>query len=544
MLTVSGEGLSVHHVYDVAVEDELVELDHNAADRVQATYERVQHWGAAEHPIYGVNTGFGELVSMIIPARFKSELQSNLLRSHAAGCGPSFPTEVVRAVMLARLNNMMKGHSGASRQAVSLLQQFLNRRLHPVIPQQGSLGASGDLAPLSHMALPLIGEGLLEWKGEVRPAAEVLHEEGLTPLDLGYKEALALINGTSAMTGLASLAIVRAEGLIKLALMASADFVQCLGASMAAFDSRGHLLKNHSGQISVARVLRDLLTGSQLTRDHASIMQAIVTKRSEHPEADVVDSGIFLQNAYSLRAIPQIWGPVVDTWIFCRDIVERELNSCNDNPLFFDRPEETFHGANFHGQYIGMACDYLNIALTEIGVLAERQIDRLLDPHLNGTLPPFLAAHESSGLFCGFEGAQYLATSIASENLSIAGPSSIKSIPSNGSNQDVVSMGLIAARKSWQLCDNITSILTVHVACCHQASYFIGHEKFSPPLQEFHRMMTGVFPRYRDDVPIFEVLDRVRAFVDSDAASQYVGGLISLGAGHVGARQEAPAVSA
>lgn len=528
MISINGEGLSIHDVYKVAEHGERIDLDPTALRRVSRTYERVQEWGAAGHPIYGVNTGFGELVSMIIPARFKSQLQANLLRSHAAGGGPRFPTQIVRAIMLARLNCVMKGYSGTSPHAAQLLRVFLNQRLHPVIPQQGSLGASGDLAPLSHMALPMIGEGLLEHNGQVKPAAEMLYGQGIEPVDLGYKEALSFINGTSAMTGLACLALVRAERILQLAIIAAADYVQCLGASTRAFNARGHELRNQTGQVRVAAVMRKLLSGSELPAEHAAIMQAIVARIEKAPGGVVVDSGIFLQNAYSLRAIPQILGPVFDTLCFCRDIVEREVNSCNDNPLFFDTAEETFHGANFHGQYVGMACDFLNIALTEIGVLAERQVDRLLDPKLNNKLPAFLA-DLASGLHCGFEGAQYLATSIASENLSIASPSSVMSIPSNGSNQDVVSMGLIAARKSWQLCDNLTSILSVHLAACVQASHFIGEERFSPPIRMLHDALSRYVPRYRDDVPVADVIDGVRGFIGGNEVSDLLEAQVGLG---------------
>jgi histidine ammonia-lyase/tyrosine ammonia-lyase len=454
------------------------------------------------------------MAQVIIPPQYKSELQRNLLKSHAAGGGQPFSDEIVRAIMVTRLNCLMKGYAGVSPQALELIQHFLNRGIHPVVPQQGSLGASGDLAPLSHLALPLIGEGYVRGQRGSRNASEVLREENLEPIELGFKEALAMINGTSAMTGIACLVIVKARKLLQLAILAGADVLQCLGGSVGAFNGRGHELKNHEGQILVAGVLRSLLAGSRLVRDHRDLMRSI-SERSAQSDG-VVETSILLQQAYTLRCIPQILGPVADTIKFCKKIFEEELNSCNDNPLIFESPEESFHGGNFHGQYVAMGCDYLNIALTEIGVLAERQLNRLLDPHINGELPPFLASGYA-GLFCGFEGAQYLATSIASENLDLAAPASVKTIPSNGQNQDVVSMGLISARKSLQLCDNVATILTVLVAACYQASHFIHSGGFSPVIKGFHRELSNLLiTEYKDDFPISELIAAVRGYLMSE----------------------------
>src|SRR6185312_7965014 len=449
--------------------------------------------------------GFGELAHVIVPPDKKTELQRNLVRSHAAGSGEPFNDEVVRAIMTVRLNCLMKGYSGVSDKAVELLASFLNQGIHPIIPRKGSLGASGDLSPLAHVALSLIGDGEVRVDGKVRHTQDVLGQQGLKPLELGFKEALALINGTSGMTGVACLALVKAIDLLKLAVFASADVVQCLEASTRAFDHRGHVLKNHDGQVQVAAALRGLLKGSGLTREHPEIMQAIREQTGDG--GAVVDLDVFLQNAYTLRCIPQILGPAFDAIVFCRRLVEEEVNSCNDNPLIFDRPEESFHGGHFHGQYVGMASDFLNIALTEIGVLAERQLNRILDPHLNGRLPAFLADGEA-GLFCGYEGAQYLATSVASENLDLAAPASVKTIPSNGQNQDVVSMGLIAARKSLEIAENVNSILAVLIGSCHQAMHMIGANRLSPLVREFHEKLAPDFPLYKDDQAISHVIAR------------------------------------
>lgn len=524
-MKITGTGLSIYDIYDIAVKDEPVQLDPKELEKVRGAFDRVQAWGEARYPIYGVTTGFGEMIHVIIPPKFKSDLQCNLLRSHSAGGGEPFCDQVVRAIIAVRLNCLMKGRSGVSPQALEMLQHFLNHHIHPVIPQQGSLGASGDLAPLSHMALPLIGGGLVRRNGQVYSSAEVLEQEGLEPLKPGFKEGLALVNGTSAMTAAACIALVRAYKLVKLAIVATADLLQCLGGSTRPFDARGHELKNHAGQIVIAQALRQLLTESILTREHSDIMQSIVQRTADSEE--VTETEIYLQDAYSLRCIPQVLGPVLDTMNLCRRFVEEELNSCNDNPLIFETPEETFHGANFHGQYVAMACDFLNVSLAEIGVLAERQLDRLVSPHLNGNLPPFLACGQS-GLFCGFEGGQYLATSLVSENMDLAAPASIKSIPSNGANQDIVSMGLIAARKSLRLCDHVSTILTVLVAACYQASHFVGQEKFNSPIKEWHQALSPLMTFYQDDTPLADVFHRIQAFVTSAEGWAYLDSTVDL----------------
>lgn len=512
-MKITGDNLSIFDVYNVAYGDEVIELDQEQLAKVAATYERTQEWGAEMHPIYGVNTGFGEMTHIIVPAQFKSELQANLLRSHAAGGGEPFADEIVRAIMLARLNCFMRGYSGVSPHAVHLLTEFLNRRIHPLILQQGSLGASGDLAPLSHIGLTLMGEGYVSVDGKLCPSGEVMEEAGLKPLILGYKEALALANGTSAMTGGACIALVKAHHLLKLAVLATSSFVQCLQGSTRPFDDRGHVLKNHTGQVTIARVLRELLSGSGLTREHSDIMKAITQETSQSEK--VVDTNVYLQDAYTLRCVPQILGPVLDTLGMCQKMVEEELNSCNDNPLIFETPEAIFHGGNFHGQYVAMYSDFLNIALTEIGVLAERQLNRLVDPHLNNNLPPFLA-HGGAGLFCGFAGVQYLATSIASENLDLAAPASVKSIPSNGGNQDVVSMGLIAVRKSLRLCENVGTILSVLFAACYQSSHFLEQDLFSQPVRQLYQRLSQVISLYHDDIPMYQYIEQVRALVLSE----------------------------
>ncbi|MET8524746.1 tyrosine 2,3-aminomutase [Micromonospora sp. NPDC005172] len=513
-MLIRGEGLTIDDLYAVAVKGEAVELDADQLKMVEDTCERLQRWGAEGYPIYGVTTGFGEMVSMSIPAKFETTLQENLLRSHAAGGGPLFADEVVRAIQVSRLNCLIKGYSGIGPDALKLMGEFLNRGIHPIVPEKGSLGASGDLAPLAHMALPLIAAGRVRYRGRTRMSTEVLSEEGLAPVRLGYKDGLALINGTSGMTGVAALALVKARRLLRLALWASATFIQVMGGSTRAFEHRGHALKNHQGQNSVAQVISELLEGSELTREHEDVMRLI--RQESGDTGEVIQVHEYLQNAYTLRCVPQILGPVLDTITYCRRLVEEELNSCNDNPLIFETPETIFHGGHFHGQYVAMASDFLNIAIAEIGVLAERQLNRILDPHLNASYPAFLALGDE-GLYSGLQGSQYLATSIASENLDLAAPASIKTIPSNGQNQDVVSMGLIGARKSLQLLENVNTIVSVLIAACYQAATITGIHRFSPPVRGLLEELAAKVPGYRDDDGIAaDFLSRIRETLDDD----------------------------
>ena len=516
MIELTGEALTISEVARVAHDREEVCLGRGVADRVHGAHQRVTAWGRDRRPMYGVNTGFGEMTHVAVPDRHMRTLQVNLLRGHAAGAGPPFPDPVVRAMLIARMNALARGFSGVSPATLQLMVHMLNSGIHPVIREQGSLGASGDLAPLSQMALPLIGEGDVTVAGERMTASRALEAHGLKPVVLGFKEGLALINGTSAMTGAGAIALLDAYSVAEVSILLSGVTIECLRGSTAAYEPRGHELRGHRGQMLVARRLRELLAESRLTRRHAELMTAIEARSAGD---DVVDTGIYIQNAYTLRCVPQILGPVIDTLAFCRGIIEQELNSCNDNPLILDTADASFHGGNFHGQYVAMACDYLAIALTEVGVLAERQLNRLVDPATNGDLPAFLAL-EDSGLACGFMGAQYLATSIASENLDLAAPSSVKSIPSNGQNQDVVSMGLNAARRCLRLGANVSVILGVLGGACHQAAHILGPELLGDAGREWFALLGRMVEVHDESAPIGPLLERSRAFHQTGAGAE------------------------
>lgn len=440
-------------------------------DRVRDARERFERVAGANVPIYGVSTGFGELVHNWVDIEHGRALQENLLRSHCAGVGPLFSRDEVRAMMVARANALSRGYSAVRPVVIEQLLKYLDAGITPAVPQVGSLGASGDLAPLSHVAITLIGEGkVLSADGGTAPTADVLREHGIAPIALAYKEGLALINGTSAMTGVSCLLLDTLHAQVTQAEIIAALALEALSASDDAFMANGHdIAKPHPGQIQSAANLRALLAGSKRLAGHGALSAEMKTRAGD---AKNTGTGVFIQKAYSLRCIPQVLGAVRDTLDHCTTVVTRELNSSNDNPLFFD-DDALFHGGNFHGQQVAFAMDFLSIAATQLGVIAERRLNRLLSPHLNHPLPAFLAA-ANEGLSCGFAGAQYPATALVAENRTICSPASIQSVPSNGDNQDVVSMGLISARNARRILDNNQYILALELLAACQAAELAG----------------------------------------------------------------------
>lgn len=417
-------------------------------------------------PIYGVTTGFGELVHNWVDIDHEGALQVNLLRSHCAGVGPLFGREEVRAMMAARLNSLVRGYSAVRPVVVKQLIRYLDADITPAVPEIGSLGASGDLAPLSHIAITLIGEGyVLAPDGSQIPTAVALNDHDIPPIVLKYKEGLSLINGTSAMTGLACLLLEAMRDQIAQAEIITALSLEALKASTGAYMPNGHdVAKPHPGQIRSAENIRRLFHGTKLMSAHEDLTAEMKDRVGEEKNTG---TGVFIQKAYTLRCVPQVLGAIRDTLSHCETVVWRELNSSNDNPLFFE-DGQIFHGGNFHGQQVAFAMDFMAIAATQLGVVSERRLNRFLNPYLNNGLPEFLASSHA-GLSCGFAGAQYPATALIAENRTICSPASIQSVPSNGDNQDVVSMGLIAARNARRIISNNSYILAIELLAACQA---------------------------------------------------------------------------
>jgi histidine ammonia-lyase/tyrosine ammonia-lyase len=465
-ITVNGEGLRTADVAAIASAAAMPQVSEPVMDRVRESRAAFEAIAEKNTPIYGVTTGFGELVHNWVDIDHERALQENLLRSHCAGVGPSFGVEEVRAMMVARLNSLVRGYSAVRPKVVQQLLKYLAAGVTPIVPEIGSLGASGDLAPLSHIAITLMGEGYVRGEnGESVPTEQVLLQKDISPIVLKYKEGLSLINGTSAMTGLGSLLVERFSRQTAQAEIITALSLEALRASTGAYMPSGHdVAKPHPGQIQCAANIRRLVEGTSLMAVHEDLTAEMKARAGDEKNTG---TGVFIQKAYTLRCVPQMLGAIRDTLSHCRRVVEVELNSSNDNPLFFDN-EEVFHGGNFHGQQVAFAMDFLAIAATQLGVVSERRLNRFLNPYLNNDLPEFLAS-KNAGLSCGFAGAQYPATALIAENRTICSPASIQSVPSNGDNQDVVSMGLIAARNARRIVDNNSYIMAVELLAACQA---------------------------------------------------------------------------
>ena len=501
-----GNSLDIHRVESIAVDRSPCHVSSAALARASASRRIFEDTVRSGIPVYGVTTGYGEMIYMLVDTSKEVELQTNLVRSHSAGVGPAFAEDEARAILTARLNALSKGYSAVRPQLLERLALYLNKNITPAIPEIGSLGASGDLAPLAHIATTLIGEGYVLRDGRRTETGAVLREAGIEPLELRFKEGLALINGTSAMTGLGSLVVRRALDQVRQAEIVTALVVETLRGSTSPFQAEGHeLARPHRGQIDTAFNMRALMAGTELAVDHAELRQQAAAQHS----GDVSRTEVYMQKAYTLRAIPQVVGAVRDTLYHATSVLETELNSSNDNPLFFEG-KEIFHGANFHGQPVAFVMDYVAIALTQLGVFSERRTNRLLNRHLSTGLPEFLVAGEP-GLNSGFAGAQYPATALVAENRTI-GPASTQSIPSNGDNQDVVSMGLIAARNARQVLTNNYRILAVEYLAAAQAVDLSGnYQRLSPAAKATYEAIRQLVPTLDRDRYMADDLELIAA---------------------------------
>ena len=458
MLT--GADLTVDDVEAVARTGAAAALDVHARARMEEARAVIEDLLAENAVVYGVTTGFGDLATTFVEPARSAELQEHLLMSHAVGVGDPFPREIVRAMLLLRANTLALGHSGCRPVVVDRLLQFLEHGLHPVVPEQGSVGASGDLAPLAHLALPLIGRGHVELGGQVLPALLALREVGVEPLRLEAKEGLALLNGTQMMSAIGALLLADADRLAQTASVAAALSAEALLGTDVAYAAAYQLARPHPGQIAVAAEMRHLLRDSGLQRSHHA---------SEHK----------VQDPYSLRCVPQVHGAVRDALEHLRRVLDIELNSATDNPLVFPgggvADEDTLatgggrviSGGNFHGEPIALALDFAKLALAELGSISERRTALLVDPRLNGGLPAFLVP--SSGIDSGMMVYQYTAAALVSENKVLAHPASADSIPTSANQEDHVSMGSIAARHARQVLEHVERIVAIELVVAAQA---------------------------------------------------------------------------
>src|SRR4051812_432005 len=476
-LLIDGETLTIDKAYAVAVHRLRVELGPAARQRMLRTRAVVDGIVERNEVVYGVTTGFGKLSEVAIPPGKLAELQVNLVRSHAAGVGDRLPEAEVRAMMVLRANVIAKGYSGARPELVDVLLQMLNADVYPPIPEQGSVGASGDLAPLAHLALAMIGEGTLIKGDREIEAAAMLAEIGVKPIVLGPKEGITLINGTQTHTGVALIALVHARALWRTAHVAGAMSLEALLGTPVAFDERIHDARGQKGQSRSAALLRDLLADSELRESH------------RHGDPRV-------QDPYALRCMPQVHGPVLDALDWIDEAVSRELNAATDNPLVFENGE-TLSGGNFHGLTVAMALDFLAIVLTHLATMAERRIDRLVHPDLNQGLPPFLSP--DAGVNSGFMMAQVTAAALASECKVLSHPASVDTIPTDGSKEDVVPMAMGAAWKARRVLRNLENILAIELMCGAQRIDFRAPLRPGRGVRTAHERVRDIVPRLEND---------------------------------------------
>ena len=491
---IDGSSLTLDEFAEVCRNDKKVELSESAKKKIAVSRTTVDNLVKDNKVVYGVTTGFGKFSDVIINAEDSKKLQRNLIMTHAVGAGEPFQRDVVRGIMLLRLNSLAKGFSGISMETLNTLVMMLNNGVTPQIPQKGSLGASGDLAPLAHMVLPMIGLGKAEYKGEILPGKIAMERAGIPLRELSEKEGLALINGTQVMTSAGALALYDALKLIQVADIAAALSFEANRGVIDALDPRLHELRPHSGQIRSAEVIRKLLEESKN-----------ITRQGE----------IRVQDGYSLRCAPVVHGASRDALSYILSEVNIEMNSVTDNPIIFSDTEEGISGGNFHGQPMAYAFDLLGIAVSELADISERRIERLVNPSIGG-FPAFLTEH--GGLNSGFMIVQYSAASLVSENKILAHPASVDSIPSSANQEDHVSMGTIAARKAGDIVKNARRVLAMELMCACQAIDLMkkdgyGKESLGRGTKPVYEMIRRICPMLKEDRPLFEDINSCEGII-------------------------------
>lgn len=479
-IELTGNEISLEQIMNVARQGAQVMLSRSAEEKIERSRKVVEQLVEESKVVYGVTTGFGMFSETFIEHEYTNALQKNLIVSHAVGAGDYFPEEVVRAAMLLRINNFTYGYSGIRLQTVKTLIEMLNRGVTPLVPEKGSLGASGDLVPLAHMVLPILGLGKATYRGKTMSGAEAMRAAGIPMLELTQKEGLALINGTQFMTAVGAITVYDALALLKVADIAAAMSFEAQNGIIDTLDARMHSIRPHKGQSDSARLVANLLKGSKN-----------VTRQGE----------IRVQDAYSLRCMPQVHGASKDAVNYVRERVEIEINSVTDNPIIFSDTNEAVSGGNFHGQPMALSFDFLGIALAEIADIAERRIERMVNSSLSG-LPSFLVKH--GGVNSGFMIVQYTAAALVSENKVLAHPASVDSIPSSANQEDHVSMGTIAARKAREILENVRRVLAIELMCACQAIDLRGDKGMGVGTRAAYDCVRAKIPYLTEDRPLYD----------------------------------------
>lgn len=504
MLTFKGD-LGIDDFYKVIFDNESIRIDQAVIDTVEKSFEFLKEF-AANKVIYGVNTGFGPMAQYKIKDSELIKLQYNLIRSHASGTGNPIPSQYVKAAMLARLNTLSLGHSGVHISVIELMSELINKNITPIIYEHGGVGASGDLVQLAHLALVLIGEGEVFYKGEQRATQEVFEIEKLKPISVELREGLALMNGTSVMTGVGIVNTIFTRRLLNWMVSCSAAINEIVKAFDDHLSDELNHSKKHIGQRAIAEQMREHLKDSSLTR-----------KREHHLYQKVNDDlEVFedkIQEYYSLRCVPQILGPVLDTLNNVERILFEEVNSANDNPIVDVEKKNVYHGGNFHGDYVSLEMDKLKLVVTKMSMLSERQLNYLLNPNLNNILPPFVNLGKL-GLNFGMQGVQFTATSTTAENQMLSNPMYVHSIPNNNDNQDIVSMGTNAALITKKVIENSFEVVAIELITIVQAiEYLKVQDKISSKTEKLYREIRNIVPIFTEDVIMYPYVNQVKDFI-------------------------------
>lgn len=503
MVVLGSRVLSLDEVYRVLFKEEELSLEEAALQQVSENFEFLKKF-AAKKLIYGINTGFGPMAQYRISESDTHQLQYNLIRSHSSGAGKYMPPLLTKGLMIARLSSFMQAHSGVHPEVVHLLRDLINKNVYPCVYEHGGVGASGDLVQLAHLALILIGEGEVVYEGVQRPTAEVFAQLGLKPIGIHIREGLAIINGTSAMTGIGLVNIIEAKKLLGWSCILSAMINEVVEAFDDHLSKELNAVKRHEGQNKVAAAMRNILKDSKMIRH-----------RPDHFYKELEEE-IFkdkVQEYYSLRCVPQVLGPIYDTLVQAEQIVVQELNSVSDNPVVDHHQENVFHGGNFHGDYISLEMDKVKIAITKLSMLSERQLNYLMNDKLNHKFPPFMNLGKL-GLNFGMQGIQFTATSTVAENQTLSFPMYVHSIPNNNDNQDIVSMGCNAALMTNRVIENAYEVLAIQVMTMLQAvDYLNCHGKLSSFSHRIYSEVRAIFPKFIEDSPKYKDAKKIKEYL-------------------------------
>ncbi|SFW51890.1 HAL/PAL/TAL family ammonia-lyase [Chitinophaga sancti] len=503
MVVLGSKELSLEEVHRILFNGEELSLDTAALQQVEENFKFLQQF-SAKKLIYGINTGFGPMAQYRISESDTHQLQYNLIRSHSSGAGNYLNPTLTKGLMIARLSSFMQAHSGVHPELVILLKDLINKNVFPCVYEHGGVGASGDLVQLAHLALVLIGEGEVVYEGQQRPTAEVYAALGIKPMGVHVREGLAVINGTSTMTGIGLVNIIQAKKLLGWSLILSAMINEIVEAFDDHLSAELNAVKKHAGQNKVAAAMRDVLKDSKMIRH-----------RPDHFYKELEEE-IFkdkVQEYYSLRCVPQVLGPVYDTLAHAEQIVIQELNSVSDNPVVDHHQQNVFHGGNFHGDYISLEMDKVKIAITKLSMLSERQLNYLMNDKLNHKFPPFMNLGKL-GLNFGMQGIQFTATSTVAENQTLSFPMYVHSIPNNNDNQDIVSMGTNAALLTQKVIENTFEVLAIQVMTMLQAvDYLNCQDKLSSFSHLIYQEVRAIFPKFIQDSPKYKDAKRIKEYL-------------------------------